>query len=65
MLLNDWCMRAQIEDQAMEHIHSNEVILTSGYSVTVHNFLKAVGFPLLPTCSNKLIFRFDLSKSTE
>jgi hypothetical protein len=26
----------------MEHIHANEVILTSGYSMTVHNFLKAV-----------------------
>uniref|UniRef100_A0A6U4LTB6 Translation initiation factor eIF2B subunit beta n=1 Tax=Hemiselmis andersenii TaxID=464988 RepID=A0A6U4LTB6_HEMAN len=32
----------QIADQAMEHIHANEVILTSNYSVTVLHFLKEV-----------------------
>ena len=31
---------ANIAAQALEHIHSNEVIMTAGYSKTVEAFLK-------------------------
>lgn len=32
-----------ISDQAIEHIHTNEVIMTYGRSLTVENFLKSAG----------------------
>lgn len=33
-------IQQQISDQALEHVHSNEVILTFGYCRTVHLFLR-------------------------
>ena len=35
-------IKEHVADQAMEHVHANEVILTCGYSTTVLEFLKEV-----------------------
>mmetsp|Transcript_53155 Transcript_53155/g.108416 ORF Transcript_53155/g.108416 Transcript_53155/m.108416 type:complete len:376 (+) Transcript_53155:111-1238(+) len=35
-------IKEQVADQAMEHVHSNEVILTCGFSKTTLHFLKEV-----------------------
>ena len=34
------CSASNIAAQALEHIHSNEVVMTAGYSRTVEAFLK-------------------------
>ena len=40
MILCVHCSAANIAAQALEHIHSNEVIMTAGYSKTVKAFLQ-------------------------
>ncbi len=40
---------SNIASQALDHIHSNEVIMTAGYSKTVEAFLK-VGYIYVCTC---------------
>ena len=36
------CSASNIAAQALEHIHSNEVVMTAGYSRTVEAFLKVL-----------------------
>ena len=38
---------SNIASQALDHIHSNEVIMTAGYSKTVESFLKVASSPHL------------------
>ena len=50
---------SNIASQALDHIHSNEVIMTAGYSKTVEAFLKVLSYFLssdIQLCPNKSFF---------
>ena len=52
---------SNIASQALDHIHSNEVIMTAGYSKTVEAFLKVLSHFLssdIQLCPNKSVFFF-------
>ena len=41
------CSASNIAAQALEHIHSNEVVMTAGYSRTVEAFLKVLSYNIV------------------